>query len=625
MSAETPASPAEPRTADARTAVTQRYTASSGVAAGPEGDALNLAADASRDPVQFDATLKDAVRVREALSALHAVVQSDLRYVPKDRTAYQAWRRMKQQASSLDQWAAQRAYFDWLARNDPGAWMVLDPIVTVQPDAVLFEVFSKDEGTYAQLSVNKSAFKVNGEVAYGTTNVDFSDALFDGVQRMRSYRSTRLTVGSEAVNLETAEAPPVTEKRIAVPDAWLRGFLQVQSAATLADTVVHLAPMDLYNALRHLRLNADQKRKGRGLRFELVPGEAPRLVLEPWETVLESGGAPFAGRRARVMRIWGRRRLMLLRRILPFAESVEVHLLGSALPSFWVLRCGSVTFTLGMTGFTGSDWAAALGFDVLLPRPTADTDADVTAVLTHLDTARFGKPAAIAKATKLNAKATRAALQAACQRGQVMFDVAAGVYRRRPLTGVPLDPLRLAYRSDREKQAHDLLATKDAVKITREAHHPGEGVEITGQVTVAADGRSYRVSFLVDDEGRVRKADDTSPFFRKHKLSKGPSAPLIALRMAHAQFEAKRAANRGKARGRVQVETRTYSQRHPKGEMVYQVALDRTRIKVRWGERSEARPRVQQQFFDSVADARAAYFARVDDLETRGFLDASAG
>ena len=29
---------------------------------------------------------------------------------------------------------------------------------------------------------------------------------------------------------------------------------------------------------------------------------------------------------------------MLLRRLLPFVETVDVHLLGSGLPSFWVLR-----------------------------------------------------------------------------------------------------------------------------------------------------------------------------------------------------------------------------------------------------------------------------------------------
>jgi hypothetical protein len=34
---------------------------------------------------------------------------------------------------------------------------------------------------------------------------------------------------------------------------------------------------------------------------------------------------------------------------------------------------------------------------------------------------------------------------------------------------------------------------------------------------------------------------------------------------------------------------------------------------------------VQSLVFNSVAEARAAYFERVDDLEARGYLDGTAG
>src|SRR5207249_3449259 len=146
--------------------------------------------------------------------------------------------------------------------------------------------------------------------------------------QMRSYRQTRLAIGKEAVKLATTSAATVLEKQVRVPDAWLRGFLQVQSAAALPRDAFRLAPIDLYNVLRHLRMNGDRKGRRRGLRIELVPGEAPRLVLEPWETVLPATAGVYRGRAARVVRVWGRRRLSLLRRLLPFVEAVDVHLLG---------------------------------------------------------------------------------------------------------------------------------------------------------------------------------------------------------------------------------------------------------------------------------------------------------
>lgn len=615
MSADTPT------TAPDRTAFTQRYAGQSGLL--PEGDRLALFADLDRDPVRAEGRIQQPIALREALSALYAVVQSDFRYKPKDRTALMAYRRMRQQSAGLSAWAAQRAYFEWLSRNDPLAWVVLDPVVTVQPDAVIFEVFSKDEGTYAQLSIDAKAIDFDGERAYGTTNVDFSKALFDGVQRMRSYRETRLSIGAEAVALATDDAETI-EKRIQVPDAWLRGFLQVQSAAILADTTFSLAPVDLYNALRHLRLNGDRRKGGRAVRIELVPGEHPRLVLEPWETVISTTSGIYTGRTPQVVRVWGRRRLMLLRRFLPFVESVDVHLLGSGLPGFWVMRAGPLTFTLGLTGFTSANWSRSLSFDVLLPRPDGAVDGQ-SAVLDWLKANWSGKPNTIAKACDLKPAPTRAALQALCQQGLVMFDLARGVYRLRPLAAEPLDPARLAYRNDREKAAADLLATKDAVRITKENRIYGQGIELTGKVVVAADKREYRPQMLVDDEGRVRKAECTCAFYRTHKLKEGPCPHIYAVRLAHARLEAKRAAQRGRGRSTITVETRTFSRRRGAREAIYQLGLDRTRLRVRWGDRGDERLRFQQLVFDSPAAARAAYFARIDDLEAQGFLDATAG
>ncbi|MEZ4472565.1 MAG: hypothetical protein R3F60_17585 [bacterium] len=414
------------------------------------------------------------------------------------------------------------------------------------------------------------------------------------------------------------------EKRIQVPDAWLRGFLQVQSAATLPAATFSLAPVDLYNLLRHLRLNGDRKKGGRAIRVELVPGEAPRLVLEPWEEVQTSSGAPYAGRTAQVIRIWGRRRLMLIRRFLPFVQSVDVHLLGSGLPGFWVMRAGPFTLTLGMTGFTAALWTRSLTFDVLLPRST-DEDAARGPVLEWLRGAWKGSVAEVAKGSGQTPAATRKALQGLCQAGLVMFDLAHEVYRLRPLTGEPLDGARLAHRNPREREAADLLAVKDAVRIMKENRIFGQGTELEGKVTVAAEKREYRPLMLIDDEGRVPRAECTCKYFRTQGLKQGPCTHLTALALAHARAEARRAEQRGRGRAAVVVETRTYARRHPKGETLYQVGLDRTRVKIRWGERSDARLRLQQLVFGTAAEARAAYFARIDELEADGFLDASAG
>lgn len=602
------------------TEVKLAYAGPSAVVTAEGHSDLALFGNLRRDPVHLDATLKAPLRFREALSTLYTIVGSDYRYVPKDRTAYLAYTRMRRESASMGMWQAQQAYFSWLLRNDPLAFILLDPIITVHPDEVIFEVFSKDEGTYAKLGFPRAAFTHAAEPVCGTTNIDFSAALFAGIQQMRSYRETRLGIGREQVSVATAATGEVLEKKIRVPDTWLRGFLQVQSAATLPRDSFPLAPIDLYNLLRHLRLNGDRKGKRRGLRIELVPGEPARLVLEPWEVVIPSTAGDYKGKVAKVVRIWGRRRLLMLRRLLPLIDQVEVHLLGNGLPSFWVVRADDVTMTLGLTGFTTANWSQAVSFDLLLPRKTQDSKP-LEAVLAHLGKVWRARAKDIGQATGLKGAALTEALQAGCQQGKLMFDLAEDVYRLRPLTEEPLDLNRLEYRNQRERIAHDLLVRRGAVRIVSVNRIAGTGIELTGKVTVEEDKREYRPQMLLIEEGNVTKAECTCALFRKQGLKAGPCPHLIALRLAYADQELKRQRS-GDPRQTVTAETRTYSKRDPDGEDVYQLSLERQRLKVRWGRAGQVM-RLQTLRFNTVDDARTAYFARLGELDARGYLDAT--
>ena len=605
------------------TDISLRYAGESRYVTDGDDSRLALFGNLQRDPVHLDGVLKKPIHVREALSALYAVVGSDYRYVPKDRTAYHAFQRMRRESANQGSWRAQHAYFDWLSRNDPLAFLILDPVISVHPDKVFFEVFSKDEGTYANLSISMDAFELTSDPVCGTTNIDFSEQLFQSISRFRSYRQTRLTIGQQGVAVDTDGTDQVLEKKIKIPDSWLRGFLQVQSAALLPTDSFSIAPIDLYNALRHLRMNGDQKGKRRGLRIELVPGEKPRIVLEPWETVLETSQSVYEGREAKVIRVWGRRRLSLLRRMLPMTETIDVHLTGSGLPSFWVLRSKQMTFTMGITGFTASNWSKALDFDLLLPRSlggSKDTQKPLEKIVKHLSKNWREDETGLTKATKLEGEELVQNVQLGCQQGQLMFDVPEQVYRLRPLTEVPLDLERLQFRSRFERSAYDLLHRKNAVSIVSENRIHGSGLELTGKADVAEDRREYRPQLLVSDDGFVGRAECTCNQFRTQGLKAGPCTHLIALRLAHAVQQQKRRAGKGTA---ITVETRTYSKRTDGDEHVYQVSLNRKRTKVRWGIVGQ-KMRIQQLQFSSVDEARDDYLGRVKDLIDRGFLDANA-
>src|SRR6478735_4881696 len=61
---------------------------------------LSMAPNLAREKVSFDAPLVHPIRFREAISALHDVVINDLRFKPRDKTAYEQW---KQEQASLRQ------------------------------------------------------------------------------------------------------------------------------------------------------------------------------------------------------------------------------------------------------------------------------------------------------------------------------------------------------------------------------------------------------------------------------------------------------------------------------------------------------------------------------------------
>jgi predicted DNA-binding WGR domain protein len=181
----------------------------------------------------------------------------------------------------------------------------------------------------------------------------------------------------------------------------------------------------------------------------------------------------------------------------------------------------------------------------------------------------------------------------------------------------------LQYRDRRERTAHDLLSRRGAVEIVSENRVAGAGLELTGKVAVSEDRREYRPQLLLGDEGQVSKADCTCSLFRKQGLRGGPCSHLVALRLAFAEQEARRARGIDPVQA-VTTQTRAFSRRDTDGEEEVQVTLDRSRLRVRWG-RAGQQPRLQVLRFNSVEEARTAFFNRVAACEAGGYLDATAG
>jgi hypothetical protein len=227
-----------------------RY-AGAGSASAPVGGHLTLVTDLSRDAVFLKGKVLCGTAFAQAMLALGQIVKTSARATVKDHSAYQEWvqgeylkelddvklararelqravgrqgsatklkardaairKEIKTLEKKIRTWTDDlydhksiKSFYQWLYAHNREAWIAIDPIVSVQCDATFFEGFSVDESIYGRVKLPHKSIESHVAIRPGTTNIDFSLGLDKEFSRIRSYRPMQLTVGSEAVTVET--------------------------------------------------------------------------------------------------------------------------------------------------------------------------------------------------------------------------------------------------------------------------------------------------------------------------------------------------------------------------------------------------------------------------------------
>ena len=543
---------------------THRYAGASGVAQTDAGTAMSFAPDTLRPATYFRGRVTQQLAFREAISALHDVVTADLRFTPKDRSGYLAWRakqsyvdtaslmadrkKLADEITSLtaelgdlesrstgrrrEFLSARQRYFNYLYERDRDLWFKLDPVITVHPDQVFFECFSRDESSYGRLAASYEVFEELGDRANGTTNIDYSEALYGEFQKVRSYKTTTLAIDPSGFDVSTSMEEAYREVKIDLPESWVRGFLQVSAAATLPAHVVELHPMDVHNLCLTLRRNKELFGP-RSLRFQLTPGAPVSVTVEPWNTVIRCPRSKYLDSRPGVngpteIRVWGRRRLLILERLLPRAKRVRVFLLGTGLPTYWVVDLGDLSFTLGLSGWTQNNWSEAGNFDLMAAREDVD-DMTRQRVFDELGKTWLATPEELAQRTGLAVSIVASALAGWVQAGRAIYDLDRGVYRKRELTRDPLPIDKLRFANEREARAAAMLH-RAKIAIDRADGSDG-GLVLQGRIRDR--DRVYAPALTFDSERRIVSGECSCDYFIRNKLHRGPCEHMLALRAAH--------------------------------------------------------------------------------------------
>ena len=521
---------------------------------------MSFAPDTLRESAWFVGKLNKKIAFREAISALHDVVVSDLRFKPKDKTAYKEWVaqnealflaehmagydavaakkhietvkaelaevRAEKEKLLIPFYKARQQYYNYLYNNDRDAWIVLDPVITIHPDELFFECFSQDESTYGKLGCNYNVFTAIDDYKCGTTNVDYSNELYEEFQKIRDYKDTELKVDPSGFTVATTDEEQYKEVKIDLPESWVRGFLQVSSAMTLPTIQFELHPMDIYSICLLLR-RFKEKRGPRSLRYVLEPGQPVKVILEPWGKEIICARSVYTGNSKHEIRTWGRRRLLTLERLIPVAKKFTVHLLGTGLPAFYIADLGDMNFTLGLSGWTSNDWSHAGNFDLLAPRLQVE-DGIKQKVMAALRKDWFSTSQQIAgKLTISNAEAA-GALSAYTQAGRVIYDLNGQVYRLRELSREPLPFEQLRFNNPQEQLAADILQNQQLTFKSQVL--PDLSMELKG--TVKGKRKTFNPQMIIDSDERIKSAHCDCSFYIENKLYKGPCEHMLAVRQA---------------------------------------------------------------------------------------------
>ena len=374
-----------------------------------------------------------------------------------------------------------------------------DPILSAQGDRLRAECFSACNGVYARMDVFQSA--LDGDILYGTTNVDIGNNLRKSLLNIRHGDRLKLRIGDEGLktlhskNLDNKSVLTdiVTQRPVKMPDRWIRALGNCAMLHQNMKYKFHVEGMQAKSFIAMLPPVTGKEKSG-------------------WLTPTKTGVILKSGEEKNSVYISGLHRLSALKKVMSNVNSIFFYAPENGEPGQMMLEVcmtgANITLSLTAKSYEGYSGEGALLDSLSNPKilECADKIDNILNFESRLDIDKISKSIGIVKNDMNDA------MELLAVSGKLGFDVREGAFFHREL---PDDPDRVLKDNPRLVGAKKLV--EDTEYIEDNIWH------------VRSGETTYRVIYPADEN--LDNAKCTCTWYLKHQNSRGPCKHILAVKL----------------------------------------------------------------------------------------------
>lgn len=376
-----------------------------------------------------------------------------------------------------------------------------DPVLSAQGDRLRAECFSACNGVYARFDLLQDA--LDGEISFGTTNVDIGMGLRKALMQVKQGDRLRLDIGDEGLralhtqkkDLDLSKITKLIHERpVEMPDRWIRALGNCVPIHQNMKKVFEIRGVLAKSFIATLPPASGKERSG-------------------WLTYSKTGVQLLQRAGKDSVYISGLHRLSALKRVMSDVKAIDFYAPkdGEKGPMMIVAKLSGADLVLSLTAQSYQGYSGEGALLESLAQPDVIENADMVSSVLQFDPKIDKKK--LASLVHLSEEEVDFALGLLAVSGKLGYDVEEGAYFHREL---PEEPDRVLKDNPRLVSARKLL---DDIRPDGE-----------DRWLVRSNDTDYRVTY--DPSKQLDEAKCTCAWYLRHQNSRGPCKHILAVKLS---------------------------------------------------------------------------------------------